>query len=104
MWVVFSAYMPNSFPERKIAQLFFDNDEIRKRRLRKKLPGAYRQWPLLAGVAAGLWVMVFAYLGRMVLSLIQGNVRTALYSLLWSAVCFVLGNLLHNWARNYRAG
>ncbi|MBW7996373.1 MAG: hypothetical protein FVQ81_07380 [Candidatus Glassbacteria bacterium] len=88
----------------KVVRLFFDKDYIRRRRLREKLPGAYRRWPLLAGVAAGLWVCVIAYLGRLVLSLIHGHGETALFSLLWSALCFVLWGLLHNWARKYQAG
>ncbi len=80
--------------------MFFDRDDIRRRMLIAKLPGAYKRWPLLAGVAAGLWVMVLAYLVRMVLSMVSGQSDTALFSLLWSAVCFVLWNLLHRWARN----
>jgi len=63
------------------------------------LPQAYRRWPLLAGVAAGLWVLVIVYLGRMLLNLVQGDGKTASYSLLWSVVCLGLWRLLHNWAR-----
>lgn len=80
--------------------MFFDIDDIRRSMLRAKLPGAYKRWPLLAGVAAGLWVMVLAYLVRMVLGIVSGHGGTAAFSLLWSAVCFVLWSLLHRWARS----
>ncbi len=83
--------------------MFFDRDVIRRRKQAAKLPGAYKRWPLLAGVAAGLWVMVLAYLVRMVLSLISGETVTALFSLLWSSVCFILWNLLYRWARKHQA-
>jgi hypothetical protein len=83
--------------------MFFDRDDIRRRKLAAKLPGAFKRWPLLAGVAAGLWVMVLAYLIRMILSLISGEVTTALFSLLWSVVCFFLWSLLYRWARRHQA-
>ena len=82
--------------------MLFDRDDIRRRMLAAKLPGAYRRWPLLAGVSAGLWVMVLAYLVRMMLSILSGQSGTALFSLLWSAVCFLLWSLLHRWARKHR--
>ena len=78
--------------------MFFDSDDIRRSTPRAKLPGAYKRWPLLAGVAAGLWVMVLAYLIRMALGIVSGHSGTAAFSLLWSAVCFVLWSLLHRWA------
>ena len=81
--------------------MFFDRDDIRRRKLTAKLPGAYKRWPLLAGVAAGLWVMVLAYLVRMIFSMLRGDSYTAWFSLLWSIVCFALWNLLHRWARKY---
>jgi len=74
-----------------------------RRSLQDRLPGAYRRWPWLAGVAAGLWILVVYYLLRLVYSFIQGNRRTALFSLLWSAICFILWNTLHNWARRQRS-
>ena len=73
---------------------------IEKESQRKALlPGAYRRWPLLAGVAAGLWVLVVFYLGRMLVTLWQGHGKAAAFSLLWSLVCLVLWSLLHQWAR-----
>jgi len=62
------------------------------------LPAAYRRWPLLAGVSAGFWVLVLAYLIRMIFNIVQGNGTIALFSFLWSMVCFLLWGLLHNWA------
>ena len=62
------------------------------------LPAAYRRWPLLAGVSAGLWFLVLVYLVRMVLNLIQGNGTIALLSLVWSMVCLLLWSLMHGWA------
>jgi len=82
--------------------MFFDRDDRRRRRLATKLPGAYKKWPPLAGVAAGLWVMVLAYLVRMVFSTLRGDSYTAIFSLLWSVVCLVLFTLLHRWARRQR--
>ena len=56
---------------------------IEKESQRKALlPGAYRRWPLLAGVAAGLWVLVVFYLGRMLVTLWQGHGKAAAFSLL----------------------
>ncbi|HUU28554.1 MAG TPA: hypothetical protein VM123_12155 [archaeon] len=63
------------------------------------LPEAYRRWPLLSGVAAGLWFLVLLYLVRMILKLFQGDRTTAFFSLLWSMVCLVLWTLLHYWAK-----
>ncbi|MBN2290463.1 MAG: hypothetical protein JXQ83_14105 [Candidatus Glassbacteria bacterium] len=71
---------------------------------RKVLPAAYRRWPLLAGVAAGLWVLVLFYLGRMLVTLWQGHGKAAAFSLLWSLVCLALWSLLHRWARNRPTG
>ena len=68
--------------------------------LNSLLPKAYRRWPLLAGVSAGLWLLVMAYLVRMILSLLRGDQSTAFYSLLWSLVCLILWNLLSQWARH----
>ena len=82
----------------------FNRIEKRGRRLRAKLPAAYRRWPWLAGVAVGLWFMVLVYLARVVLSLVRGDSQTAAFSLLWSALCFVFWTLLHNWARKHQAG
>jgi hypothetical protein len=62
------------------------------------LPAAYRRWPLLAGVSAGLWVLVLVYLARMILNLVRGNGTIALFSFLWSLVCFFLWSMLYNWA------
>lgn len=84
--------------------MFFDRDDIRRRKLTARLPGAYKRWPLLAGIAAGLWILVLSYLVRMILSLVSGESATAVYSLLWSAVCYFLLNLLHRWARKRQTG
>jgi len=62
------------------------------------LPAAYRRWPLLAGVSAGLWVLVLIYLARMILNLVRGNGTIALFSFLWSLVCFFLWSMLYSWA------
>jgi len=62
------------------------------------LPAAYRRWPLLAGVSAGLWVLVVAYLVRMIFNIVRGNGTIAFFSFLWSVVCLFLWSLLHNWA------
>ncbi len=62
------------------------------------LPAAYRRWPLLAGVSAGLWVLVLIYLARMILNLVRGNGTIALFSFFWSLVCLFLWGLLHGWA------
>lgn len=62
------------------------------------LPAAYRRWPLLAGVSAGLWVLVLVYLARMILNLVWGNGTIAFFSFLWSLVCFFLWSMLHGWA------
>lgn len=67
------------------------------------MPEAYRKWPLLAGVAAGLWVLVVFYLGRMLITLWQGHGKAAVFSLLWSMVCLALWSLLHKWARAQRS-
>ena len=75
----------------------------RNRFNRAKLPEAYRRWPLLAGVAAGLWFMVLVYIVRLVLNLIRGDSQTAAFSFLWSVVCLILWTLLHNWARRRQA-
>lgn len=83
--------------------MFFDKDDQRRRKMLEKLPRAYKRWPILAGVAAGLWVMVLAYLVRLVYSLVTGNPDTAAFSLLWSVVCLVLWTLLHNWAKKHPA-
>jgi len=63
------------------------------------LPEAYRRWPLLAGVAAGLWVLVLFYLVRMLISLFQGYGKAAAFSLLWGLVCLALWSTLHWWAQ-----
>lgn len=63
------------------------------------LPVKYRRYPLLAGVAAGLWVLVFFYLARMIINLIQGDRQVAAFSILWSGVCFILWTILHKWAQ-----
>ena len=62
------------------------------------LPAAYRRWPLLAGVSAGLWVLVLVYLVRMILNIVQGNSTIAFFSFLWSVVCLFLWGVLHGWA------
>ena len=66
------------------------------------LPEAYRRWPLLAGVAAGLWILVLYYLGRMLVTLFQGHGKAAAFSLLWCIVCLALWSMLHQWARTRR--
>ena len=66
------------------------------------LPETYRRWPLLAGVAAGLWVLVIFYLGRMLITLMRGYPKAAAFSLLWSIVCLALWSILHQWARTRR--
>ena len=64
----------------------------------EKLTRTYRRWPALAGVAAGLWVLVIMYFGRMLVYLIRGDHRVAGLSLVWSIVCLLLWRLLHAWA------
>ncbi len=64
----------------------------------RHLPPGYRRHPILAGVAAGFWVLVFYYLGRMVVSLFQGDNRVALFSLLWCVISFILWIVMHFWA------
>ncbi|OGG00327.1 MAG: hypothetical protein A3F83_08100 [Candidatus Glassbacteria bacterium RIFCSPLOWO2_12_FULL_58_11] len=71
-----------------------------RRHLNPLLPKAYRRWPLLSGISAGLWLLVLVYLVRMILSLIRGDQSTAFYSLLWSLVCLILWTLLFQWARH----
>lgn len=68
------------------------------------LPQAYQRWPALAGVAAGLWLLVLMYLGRMLYYLVQGERKVAGFSLLWCVICYLLWRLLNNWARKRTAG
>ncbi|MEA2063973.1 MAG: hypothetical protein U9P14_09775 [Gemmatimonadota bacterium] len=67
------------------------------------LPPAYRRWPVLGGVAAGLWLLVLFYIVRMLVFLWQGNGKTAVFSLAWSILCLLLWTLLHRWAQRRQA-
>lgn len=65
-----------------------------------KLPGAYRRWPVLAGVAAGFWILFIIYLGRSAYYFFRHDSYLAGLSLVWSILCLGLGQILHAWARN----
>ncbi|MCE5272619.1 hypothetical protein LLH00_15165 [bacterium] len=65
-----------------------------------RLPRGYRRWPVLAGVAAGLWLLVFVYLGRAVFYFFQDDHRLAGFSVMWSIICLGLGQILYIWAKN----
>jgi hypothetical protein len=65
-----------------------------------KLPGAYRRWPVLAGVAAGFWILFLIYLGRSAYCYFRHDHYLAGLSLVWSIICLGLGQILHAWARN----
>jgi len=65
-----------------------------------KLPRGFHRWPVLAGVSAGLWLLVLFYLGRAVFYFFQEDHRLAWFSVMWSIICLGLGQILYIWAKN----